>query len=183
MQGFVVSLVMPVVDNSENTWDIFPFSSQEKSEIIKQLGFNSNSSCLCSDKIYGSRLEDLPCLELTSSLENIPNLHGFDPENNILTEVNFEYYTSHKFHSSEVIKDITEENYFSVIHSNVRSIATNYDNLIALITELNFNFHLIGISETKINIDKDCVSNISILGYNFFFTAFTTQCRRSRLLH
>ena len=157
-----------VVDSFENIRDIYPFSSLEKNEIIKQLGFNSNSSCLCSGKICSSRLEDLPCLELTSTLENIPNLHGFDPKDNILTEVNFEYYTSHKFHSSQAIKDITEGNYFSVFHSNVRSIAAKYENLAALLTELNHNFQLIGVSETKINIDKDCVTNISIPGYNFF---------------
>ena len=72
-----------------------------------------------------------------------------DPEDNILTEVNFEYYTSHKFHSSQAIKEITERNYFSVFHSNVRSIAANYDNLTALLTELNHNFQLIGVLKLK----------------------------------
>ena len=148
--------------------DLFPFSSLDNNRIIKELGFNSNTSCFCSGKICRSRLKDLPSLELTSTLYNTPNLRGFDPENNILTEVNFDCYTSHKFHSSEEIRDISEGHYFSVFHSNVRILAANFDNFTALLTDLNHSFNVTEVSETKINNDKDCGTNISIPGYNLF---------------
>ena len=115
-----------------------------------------------------SSLVDLPKLELISSLTNIPNLREFDPENNLLSEVNFDYYTSHEFSSSQTVRDSINDNCFSVIHCNVRSLAANHDNLITLLSNLNHNFHIIGLSETKIVLNKDYLANISIPGYQFF---------------
>ena len=113
-------------------------------------------------------LEALPRLELISSLTNIPNLREFDAENNLLSEINFDYYTSHEFQSSQTVRDSISENCFSAIHCNIRSLAANHDNLTTLLSNLKHNFHIIGLSETKIVINKDCVANISISGYQFF---------------
>ena len=113
-------------------------------------------------------LEALPRLELISSLTNIPNLREFDAENNLLSEINFDYYTSHEFQSSQTVRDSISENCFSAIHCNIRSLAANHDNLTTLLSNLKHNFHIIGLSETKIVFNKDCVANISIPGYQFF---------------
>ena len=96
------------------------------------------------------------------------NLVGSDAESNLAAEVNFDYYSIHEFHSSQFIKDsIAAESCFSVFHGNVRSLVANHDNLTTLLSDLNHNFNVIGISETKIMINKDPLANVSIPGYEF----------------
>lgn len=56
---------------------------------------------------------------------------------------------------------------FSALHCNVRSLAANHDNFLPLISELSYKFPLIGLSETKIQIDQELISNINIPGYTF----------------
>ena len=110
----------------------------------------------------------LPRLDLISSLNNMPNLSGLDVDNNLLHQVNFNYYMIPSFHfSNDVTQLLSENSSFSVLHANVRSLAANHDKLINLISDLTHNFHLLGISETKIMIERDPVVNIDIPGYNF----------------
>ena len=52
-------------------------------------------------------------------------------------------------------------------HGNVRSLVANHDNLTTLLSDLNHNFNVIGISETKIMTNKDPLANVSIPGYEF----------------
>ena len=54
-----------------------------------------------------------------------------------------------------------------VLHSNVRSLAANHDKLTSLISHLTHNFHLLGISETKIIAGIDPAANVSVPGYNY----------------
>ena len=53
------------------------------------------------------------------------------------------------------------------MHTNVRSLAANHDKLTSLISDLTHNFHLLGISETKIMAGIDPVANVSVAGYNY----------------
>ena len=46
-------------------------------------------------------------------------------------------------------------------------MTANYDNLLQMLSELDFSFSLIGLSETKLKVDKDYVANVNIYGYNF----------------
>ena len=56
-----------------------------------------------------------------------------------------------------------------MLHANVRSLAANHDKLTSLISDLTHNFHLLGISETKIRpmAGIDPVANVSVAGYNY----------------
>ena len=81
-----------------------PFFSLDNHQIIK-LSFNSNSSCLCSKKINKSLIDILPRLEFVSSLRNTLNTNEFDTEVNLFPEVDFNFYTCHEFHSSQLIRD------------------------------------------------------------------------------
>ena len=40
----------------------------------------------------GINYEDLPCLQVISELNNIPQLTASDPDTNMPSEVNFDYY-------------------------------------------------------------------------------------------
>ena len=83
-------------------------------------------------------------------------------------QVDFNYYSTHDFHSSpEIDQAISHHNSFSVFHSNVKSLAANFDNLMILLSEFKHNFNVIGVSETKIMSNKDPIVNTNITGYLF----------------
>jgi hypothetical protein len=48
--------------------------------------------CLKFKKLVCSVIDNLPRLELSSSLTNIPNLADADVDNNVLSQVDFNYY-------------------------------------------------------------------------------------------
>ena len=107
-------------------------------------------------------------LQLISNLSNIPQLDGFDIERNVLTHVNFNYCSIPNFKSSIGTEQQSfESDYFSVIHSNIRSLSANYDKLITLLSDLNHKFTLVGLTETKIMKERSITSNISMNGYQF----------------
>ena len=57
---------------------------------------------------------------------------------------------------------------FSLLHNNVTSLKQNLENFqVYLLDELDYNFILIGVSETKINSLKDVDFDPSIPGYVF----------------
>ena len=58
---------------------------------------------------------------------------------------------------------------FSVFHNNVVSINQNLENLTSLLDELDFQFNLIGVTETKITNSNENGSFSCIPGYVFDF--------------
>jgi len=57
---------------------------------------------------------------------------------------------------------------FSLLHNNVRSLKRNLENFqVHLLDKLDYDFSLIGVSETKINSLKDVDFDPSIPGYVF----------------
>ena len=82
-----------------------------------------------------SVLDNLPRLELFSSLIDA------DVDNNVLSQVDFNYYSVNDFQNNESIRQICSENTsFSVIHSNVESLAANHDKLTSMLSNPGHNF-------------------------------------------
>ena len=97
-------------------------------------------------------------------------LSGSDVERNVLNHVDFIYYSISSFKSGVGNKQLSfVPDSFSALHSNVRSVSANYGKLSALLSNLNFKFSVIGLTETKISMQKCLASNVSIDGYNFFY--------------
>ena len=113
------------------------------------------------------QLEALPRFELISSLTNIPNLAALDIENNLQTDINFDYYASQEFCDCQTIKHAISKNPFTVFNCNVRSPNANLENLLTFLADLHHKFSLIGLSETKINVHNDRLTNLIIPGYQF----------------
>ena len=147
--------------------DIFPFHSLVNHELINLLSFNSNTECLCSNKIMTSRLEFLPSLELSASINNNPNLQSFDIDLQLPSTTNFRYYSSHEFHSNNDIQSSLSDKTFSALHFNIRSVARNFEQFLILLNDMNHNFSVIGLTETKIKLGMDPYMNTSLPGYNF----------------
>jgi hypothetical protein len=53
------------------------------------------------------------------------------------------------------IGQVKSESSFSLLHCNIRSLSTNHGSLITLLSDLNFEFDVIDISETKIMLHKE----------------------------
>lgn len=146
--------------------DIFPFHSLENEELFK-LSFNSNAECLCTRKLSNQRLHSLPCLDVMSSIDKNSNLHNIDIDIHLPIVTNFKYYSAHDFHSSEDIQSSLTNKTFSALHHNIRSLGANFELLHQLLADMNHSFSIIGLSETKINQNRDQILNTNIKGYQF----------------
>ena len=110
---------------------------------------------------YGS----LPKFDLISKLSNIPNFEAVDIDNNLLPQIDFKYYTINNF-NTQVTTDLkSSHDTFSVLHCNVRSLSANFDSLITMLSEVQI--YILGISETKLIVNKDPIINIEIPNYHF----------------
>jgi hypothetical protein len=96
------------------SFSIFPFHSIDNRE-LHGLSFNSNTNCLCSHNVVNSNLQELPLLQTISQIDNIPSFSDIDPEKNLPSKVNFDYFNSHDFHSSPEILN-SEHKSFSILN-------------------------------------------------------------------
>ena len=114
-----------------------------------------------------NEMRNLPFLSITSTVSNIPHLTHVDIDKHLPLDNDFGYYTTHEFHSNEnIIQCLSHDKAFSAMHCNIRSLSANHDNLLNMISELNHNFPLIGLSETKISHYKEPLFNLNIPGYD-----------------
>ena len=111
---------------------------------------------MCSKNSVDAILEDLPVLQTTSNIGNIPHLSNSDPESNTPSKVNFNYEISSCSNKA-----------FSLLNCNIRSIQANFDNLMQLLNDLNYLFYIISLLETWLNRSNEQISNLDLLGYSF----------------
>jgi hypothetical protein len=109
----------------------------------------------------------LPRLEPATLASNIEHLTNVDADLQLPSEYNFSFYSTHDFHTSNYIKECMNRKSFPILNCNIRSLSANFDALVNLISELYFPFSVIGMSETKIKVDHDLITNVDIPGYNF----------------
>ena len=83
------------------------------------------------------------------------------------SDVNFNYYSSSDFRNNKEISDCLSENAFSFLHCYIRSLSANKNNLKHLLYELNCSFTLIALTETKLAVANDSLSNLNLHGYQF----------------
>ena len=146
---------------------IFPFNSVEDHELVELLVYNSNTDCLCSDKISRLNLESLPCFDLSSFINNNPNLSSIDIDLNLPSLTNFGYYSTHEFHFNEDIRSAISDRTFSTLHFNIRSLSANFDDFFHMLCDLKYSFPVFGLSETKFKVGIDSFFNTNLPGYYF----------------
>ena len=115
-----------------------------------------------------TELKNLPFLNVTSPVSAIPHLTNIDVDCNMPSDQNFNYYTTHDFHSNYDINDFSRHSKsFAPLKCNIRSLQGNHENLVHMLSELQFPFSVIGLSEIKFKVDKDIITNVNIPGYDF----------------
>ena len=89
-----------------------------------------------------------------------------DPDTNFWNNLNIDssYYTSETFVSK--FKDCADRSCFSCIHFNSRSLPKNFDAISTFLNLLDYEFDVIGISETWLQDDNAHDHNLS--NYSFF---------------
>ena len=83
--------------------------------------------------------------------------------------IHSQHYSPYSFYKfkSELPSRVSDSS-FSLLHNNIRSLKRNLENFqVHLLDELNFEFSIIGVSETKIISGKEMDFNPSIPGYVF----------------
>ena len=137
-------------------------SIQNNNEIIP-FGYSSSSDLL---DLYGidfsSQLALLPTLETRSKLYNLPNLNDFDMDENLIHIIDSKYYEIPEF--SKLSHDVKDG--FSLFHLNIRSLSAHLTELSQLLSCLDLMFDVLGICETKEQIDGGFLPNVSLPGYN-----------------
>ena len=70
----------------------------------------------------------------------------------------------------ESFKYIPNKKNFSLFHLNIASITKHKDELETIINILDYNFDIMGITETKICKSSEPIIDINLEGYNYFST-------------
>lgn len=119
----------------------FPLQSLECKELINEFKLTKVKTNKIKFDNDFAQFRHLPALDtnLNSSNDNDDN------------SINFNYYDLGNFLS--ITKQL-QGNYISFLHTNIRSLSKNCENLDSLLTILKYNFDIIGVSET---LDKPLV--------------------------
>ena len=86
--------------------------------------------------------------------------------------INCKYYNIDEFCSSS----FDNKDSFSVFHLNVASLSSHFDELNAIISLLNFNFSVLGLTETRIKINSGVTVPLAIEGYSYEHTPTESSC-------
>ena len=162
--------------------EIFPFSRITDNEL--KLMF-------CSDKLLD--INDLPSdLDVFPSFENnelykkfndfftsqsIGSFETDDDDEFSSNPINCKYFNIDDFCSSKLVSN----NSLSVFHMNVSSLTAHFDELSTILNLLNFNFSLIGITETRLKKDVNVTVPIEIEGYGYEHTPTEASCEGALL--
>ena len=77
----------------------------------------------------------------------------------------FNKQQSYEYNSND-FNTISKPDMFSIIHTNIRSLPKNFDNLVIFLRLLNRNLSCIGISETRLS-DISPIDTFNIPIYSF----------------
>ena len=106
-----------------------------------------------------SQLKFLESYDFKSKLTNMPSLHDFDTDENLIHKMNSDYYDIITFSKTMKTKDC-----FSLFHVNLRSLSAHIDEMQALLTALKIRFDVNGVSETK-KKTGGFLKNVTLSGY------------------
>jgi hypothetical protein len=149
-------------------------SAQLTNLLLKELPFY-NINVTYESSFNNSITTNLPTLK---DLDKYPSmrdlgLFNLNTDSDATADINSnygisqsQYYSPHKFTSlkSQINSNIDAS--FSLLHNNVRSLRRNLENFQThLLQQLDYNFSVIGISETKIRDDTFSDFNPDIANY------------------
>ena len=136
-----------------------PFSNLNDNELFL---------CMQGKNVSNPDIFALPSFKIKSLLEKIPGNISIQTQEFLTNTITSKYYSPNDFITSKIPK-----NCFSIFHLNIASLEGHHDDLVSLLSVLDFNFDVIGITESKIRNGKP-IKNINIDGYKYEFTPTET---------
>ena len=140
--------------------EIFPFGVLSKFELLDLYGIDSPS-----------HLETLPSFETRSKLENLPHINDFDIDDNMVNTISSKYHTLYEI--SQL--NLSRKN-FSIFHTNIGSLSKHVSSLHTQLCSTNIPFDIIGITETKQQVDKNFPVNVEWEGYTLHTQPSKSSC-------
>ena len=98
--------------------------------------------------------------QMQESFSLLEKLNQFSENENLSCK----YYNNKQL--KELISDKKNSKGLSLLHLNISSLPFHIDEFTNLLSELNSNFKIIGITETRLTTKKDPVNSIEIPNYN-----------------
>ena len=139
--------------------DLFPFSGVTDNE-LKLINYVDN--CFNIDELFKKFNDFFTSQALGSSEED-------DLSSN---PINCKYFNIDEFCSS----NFDNNGSFSAFHMNVSSLTAHFDELSSLLFLLNFEFSILGLTETRIKKNNNVSIPISIEGYSYEHTPTESSC-------
>ena len=137
---------------NECTASLFPYFNINDNEFLVLSSGNKMPADM--------NLEILPSFSIKTLLDKLPGNVTIQTGDFSSDYINSKYYTPIEFQQKSFSK-----NNFSVLHINIASLQAHMDEFKELIRLLDHPFDVIGISETKLQKNKDPIVNLEIEGY------------------
>ena len=153
--------------------EIFPFNSLTDKQLALILLTGTNIS-FEFDNIF-SDISLFPPSNKSRTFKSfndfISSNRGLD-DNNFSSNINCKYFDIDEFCAA----NFNQNTPFSLLHMNISSLSAHLDELDTMLTLLNQEFSIIGISETRIKKDFQLPTNINIEGYSIEQTPTEASC-------
>ena len=152
-----------ICHTKSNSSVTLPFCHFEENDWLSFHDFNKKQTC--SDDVNVLSTQSVKFASHCETIKEFLNSESEDADDNILSNhINCKYYDDKQFNSLKV--DLPSS--FGMFHANIASLNKHIDDLKFILTKLNYNFDIIGISEHKIQKGISPSNNISIPGYDQF---------------
>ena len=115
------------------------------------------------------RLLNCPSFNIQSLLDEMAKNEG-DNSSFLSDTVKSAYYDPHEFKNAKFSKKL-----FSILHLNIASLSKHIDDLTNLLANLQHDFDVITLTESKIKQDSQTLINLEIPGYTYFYTGTQTD--------
>ena len=105
--------------------------------------------------------ENVLPFKIDSDITKLPNLNGYDIDEQLSSSIDSRYFTVSEFAATAVnAHDIV------LLHTTIRSLSLHCDELISLMVSLNRSIDVIAVSEIWDSKKSPIVTNININGYS-----------------
>ena len=141
-----------IMCTTEHNAQIFPLTFLDKIELNE-----------LNDIDLPSQLSSLPPYEVHSKLMTLPSLNDFDMNEKLINVINSKYYDI-----LELRNVYNSKSSFSLFHSNYRSLSKHIDELQILLRSTKISFDIIGVAQTKEQVDKGFLTNVNLYGYDLY---------------
>jgi hypothetical protein len=158
------------VNRNSNVWwcldctsSTLPFVCiEEESEYLNTLSAENTNINILENLVFNPfDINDDPNLRPWCDID--PDLQFFNDMTYINSNIKCNYFTETGL-NAKIQENMTELEYFSVLHLNIRSVPKNLSSFDYLLCELEMRFTVIGLSETW--LDASNVDLYDLEGYN-----------------